>query len=198
MTACGTSMKCFSQSIILFLQSIPLCFIACTTSVYLADVLAKLTARLAAVMQADVYTFFRQIYKMWVDCGLYPELNIEDVKDEVFDMAQPEDPLHITTQDLQVTAHTCRLSMPTSGCCTHCEYRLKHDKVEVQINCIFLLHAFNKLMMLCSLRAICVLCFVLRLLSFDLHACRSVAWQQQLLECWRTLTCFGSMTTVRR
>lgn len=51
--------------------------------------------------QADVYTFFRQIYKMWVDCGLYPELNIEDVKDEVFDMAQPEDPLHITPQDLQ-------------------------------------------------------------------------------------------------
>ncbi len=44
---------------------------------------------------------------MWVDCGLYPELNIEDVKDEVFDMAQPEDPLHITPQDLQVTdTHT--------------------------------------------------------------------------------------------
>ena len=63
----------------------------------------KLTARLGAVVQADVYTFFRQIYKMWVDCGLYPELNIEDVKDEVFDMAQPEDPLHITPQDLQVT-----------------------------------------------------------------------------------------------
>ena len=58
------------------------------------------------MLQADVYTFFRQIYKMWVDCGLYPELNIEDVKDEVFDMAQPEDPLHITPQDLQVTTHT--------------------------------------------------------------------------------------------
>ncbi len=65
----------------------------------------KVTARLDAVVQADVYTFFRQIYKMWVECGLYPELNIEDVKDEVFDMAQPEDPLHITPQDLQVT-HT--------------------------------------------------------------------------------------------
>jgi len=67
----------------------------------------KLTATLAAVVQADVYTFFRHIYKMWVECGLYPELNIEDVKDEVFDMAQPEDPLHITPQDLQVTdTHT--------------------------------------------------------------------------------------------
>ena len=39
---------------------------------------------------------------MWVDCGLYPELNMEDVKDEIFDMAQPEDPLHITSRDLQV------------------------------------------------------------------------------------------------
>ena len=56
-----------------------------------------------AVLQADVYTFFRQIYKMWVECGLYPELNIEDVKDEVFDMAQPKNPLHISPQDLQVS-----------------------------------------------------------------------------------------------
>ena len=56
-------------------------------------------------MQADVYTFFRHIYRMWVDCGLYPELNIEDVKDEVFDMAQPLHPLHITCQDLQVMPH---------------------------------------------------------------------------------------------
>ena len=56
-----------------------------------------------AVLQADVYTFFRQIYKMWVECGLYPELNIEDVKDEVFDMAQPRNPLHISPQDLQVS-----------------------------------------------------------------------------------------------
>ena len=55
------------------------------------------------LLQADVYTFFKQIYRMWVDCGLYPELNIEDVKDEVFDMAQPVDPLHITTHDLQVS-----------------------------------------------------------------------------------------------
>ena len=50
---------------------------------------------------------------MWVDCGLYPELNIEDVKDEVFDMAQPVDPLHITKEDLQVTLQrlNCCLAM---------------------------------------------------------------------------------------
>lgn len=54
------------------------------------------------MLQTDVYIFFRQIYKMWVDCGLYPELSVEDVKDEVFDMAQPKDPLHITSRDLQV------------------------------------------------------------------------------------------------
>ncbi|KAL3144696.1 hypothetical protein ABBQ38_001822 [Trebouxia sp. C0009 RCD-2024] len=51
--------------------------------------------------QTDVYIFFRQIYKMWVECGLYPELSVEDVKDEVFDMAQPTHLLHITIQDLQ-------------------------------------------------------------------------------------------------
>lgn len=55
------------------------------------------------VLQTDIYIFFCQIYKMWVDCGLYPELSVEDVKDEVFDMAQPKHPLHITMQDLQVT-----------------------------------------------------------------------------------------------
>lgn len=60
-----------------------------------------------------MYTFFRQIYKMWVDCGLYPELNIEDVKDEVFDMVQPQDPLHITPQDLQVICP----SLSSGGCC---------------------------------------------------------------------------------
>lgn len=51
-----------------------------------------------------------EIYKMWVDCGLYPELNMEDVKDEIFDMAQPADPLHLTAQDLQVRVplhHAC-------------------------------------------------------------------------------------------
>ena len=151
----------------------------------------KLTARLEAVLQADVYTFFRQIYKMWVDCGLYPELNIEDVKDEVFDMAQPEDPLHITPQDLQVTTHTCKISMRTSGCCTHCAYRLRRDKVELRL---ISMHALKKLMMVCSS---CAVCFVLRLLRFDLDACRSVAWQPQSLACWQTSTCSGSMIIVR-
>ena len=61
-------------------------------------------SRKFCVLQADVYIFFCQIYKMWVECGLYPELSVEDVKDEVFDMAQPKHPLHITSHDLQVTA----------------------------------------------------------------------------------------------
>lgn len=61
-------------------------------------------------LQADIHIFLREIYKMWVDCGLYPELNMEDVKDEIFDMAQPEDPLHITSRDLQAT-----------GCIAHCK-----------------------------------------------------------------------------
>lgn len=56
----------------------------------------------ALCLQADIHIFLREIYKMWVDCGLYPELNMEDVKDEIFDMATPADPLHITSQDLQV------------------------------------------------------------------------------------------------
>ena len=179
----------------------------------------KLTARLGAVVQADVYTFFRHIYKMWVDCGLYPELNIEDVKDEVFDMAQPEDPLHITPRDLQVTDSThaliccglvlfislclyisplaklerhnekqdvtsenctspeacghprcadvcvslknskslnlCRVDTPTSRCCTHCAYRLKRNKVEMQSICLVLLHALKKLIMVCALCGLC-------------------------------------------
>lgn len=57
-----------------------------------------------ALLQTDVYIFFHQIYKMWVECGLYPELSVEDVKDEVFDMAQPAHPLHVTSRDLQVMA----------------------------------------------------------------------------------------------
>lgn len=63
------------------------------------------------MLQTDVYTFFHQIYKMWVDCGLYPELSVEDVKDEVFDMAQPKDPLHITSRDLQVSTRLLIVSL---------------------------------------------------------------------------------------
>ena len=62
------------------------------------------------MLQTDVHIFFCQIYKMWVDCGLYPELSVEDVKDEVFDMAQPEDPLHITSRDLHVSVRLFILS----------------------------------------------------------------------------------------
>lgn len=49
-----------------------------------------------------MYTFFKRIYQLWIECGQYAELNIEDVKDEIFDMAQPRDPLAIRLNDLLV------------------------------------------------------------------------------------------------
>ena len=52
--------------------------------------------------QVEIYGFFKAIYEMWVACGQYAELSIEDVKDEIFDLVQPADPLHITLQDLLV------------------------------------------------------------------------------------------------
>lgn len=41
----------------------------------------------------------------------------------------------------------CMIDLPTRECCTHCEYRLKHDKVEMQLDCLGLLHVLKKLMM---------------------------------------------------
>ncbi|KAK9808769.1 hypothetical protein WJX72_003243 [[Myrmecia] bisecta] len=51
--------------------------------------------------QVEIYTFFKAIYNMWVACGQYPELSVEDVKDEIFDIVKPQDPLRITPMDLQ-------------------------------------------------------------------------------------------------
>ena len=53
-------------------------------------------------MQVELYAFFKEVYKMWVACGQYPELSIKDVKDEIFDIVQPAEPTHITASDLIV------------------------------------------------------------------------------------------------
>lgn len=57
-------------------------------------------------MQVEIYTFLKEIYDMWVGSGQYQELCIEDVKDEIFDMVQPADPLKITAKDLAVRIFT--------------------------------------------------------------------------------------------
>eukprot|EP00271_Cylindrocystis_brebissonii_P003152 TRINITY_DN1390_c0_g1_i1.p1 TRINITY_DN1390_c0_g1~~TRINITY_DN1390_c0_g1_i1.p1 ORF type:complete len:530 (-),score=94.29 TRINITY_DN1390_c0_g1_i1:693-2282(-) len=48
---------------------------------------------------ADVYTMFRSVHKKWTESGNY-ELAIHDVKDEIWDMVRPQDPLRITMEDL--------------------------------------------------------------------------------------------------
>ncbi|GBG70700.1 hypothetical protein CBR_g7999 [Chara braunii] len=47
----------------------------------------------------DVYTLFRAVHRKWIECGHY-DLFVEDVKDEIWDMVKPKDPLKITLQDL--------------------------------------------------------------------------------------------------
>ena len=49
---------------------------------------------------------------MWLACGQCPELIIEDVKDEIFDMVKPANPLQITAKDLLVSFST---SLTLSG-----------------------------------------------------------------------------------
>ncbi len=55
-------------------------------------------------LQVEIYIFFKAIYRMWVACGQYSELDPLDVKDELFDLVKPRDPLRITLQDLVVSA----------------------------------------------------------------------------------------------
>eukprot|EP00850_Spirogloea_muscicola_P017677 SM000154S01412 [mRNA] locus=s154:226587:230833:+ [translate_table: standard] len=47
----------------------------------------------------DIYTLFRPIHKRWMDEGNY-ELDIADVKDEIWDMVRPSDQSRITINDL--------------------------------------------------------------------------------------------------
>ncbi|KAL4439974.1 hypothetical protein ABPG75_002975 [Micractinium tetrahymenae] len=51
--------------------------------------------------QADLYTFFREIYALWVALGQYAELRVEDVLAEVEDLLRAPDPQHITPADFQ-------------------------------------------------------------------------------------------------
>ena len=55
-------------------------------------------------LQVEIYIFFKAIYRMWVACGQYSELDPLDVKDELFDLVKPRDPHRITLQDLVVSA----------------------------------------------------------------------------------------------
>ncbi|KAG6437501.1 hypothetical protein SASPL_102419 [Salvia splendens] len=48
---------------------------------------------------ADIHTLFRDVHQKWIEGGNY-ELCIEDVRDEVWDMVKPADPLRITLADL--------------------------------------------------------------------------------------------------
>ncbi|KAL0287028.1 UNVERIFIED_CONTAM: putative serine/threonine-protein phosphatase 2A regulatory subunit B'' subunit TON2 [Sesamum radiatum] len=48
---------------------------------------------------ADIHTLFRDVHQKWIEGGNY-ELCIEDVRDEIWDMVKPADPLTITLADL--------------------------------------------------------------------------------------------------
>ncbi|CAI9118747.1 OLC1v1020351C1 [Oldenlandia corymbosa var. corymbosa] len=48
---------------------------------------------------ADIHTLFRDVHHKWIEGGNY-ELCIEDVRDEIWDMVKPGDPLKITLADL--------------------------------------------------------------------------------------------------
>ncbi|GJU99589.1 probable serine/threonine-protein phosphatase 2A regulatory subunit B'' subunit TON2 [Tanacetum coccineum] len=48
---------------------------------------------------ADIHTLFRDVHQKWIEGGNY-ELCIEDVRDEIWDMVKPADPLRITLSDL--------------------------------------------------------------------------------------------------
>lgn len=47
----------------------------------------------------DIHTLFRDVHQKWIEGGNY-DLCIEDVKDEIWDMVKPSDPLRITLADL--------------------------------------------------------------------------------------------------
>ncbi|KAE8711937.1 putative serine/threonine-protein phosphatase 2A regulatory subunit B'' subunit TON2 [Hibiscus syriacus] len=48
---------------------------------------------------ADIHSLFRDVHQKWIEGGNY-ELCIEDVRDEIWDMVKPVDPLKITLADL--------------------------------------------------------------------------------------------------
>ncbi|XP_065004752.1 probable serine/threonine-protein phosphatase 2A regulatory subunit B'' subunit TON2 isoform X1 [Musa acuminata AAA Group] len=48
---------------------------------------------------AEIYTLFRDVHQKWIEGG-HCDLCIEDVRDEIWDMVKPVDPLRITLADL--------------------------------------------------------------------------------------------------
>ena len=61
------------------------------------------------LLQRDIYIFFKAVHQLWVACGQYSELSMEDVKDEIIDIIKPADPMKITMQDLMVS--NCLISI---------------------------------------------------------------------------------------
>lgn len=61
--------------------------------------------------QVEVCAFFREVHVLWVAAGQYP-LSVEDVKDELFDIVRPADPLRITPGDLLVIPHPTLPQLP--------------------------------------------------------------------------------------
>ena len=45
------------------------------------------------------FAFCRDVHQKWIEGGNY-DLCIEDVRDEIWDMVKPQDPLKLTLQDL--------------------------------------------------------------------------------------------------
>ncbi|KAG8636589.1 hypothetical protein MANES_15G015000v8 [Manihot esculenta] len=48
---------------------------------------------------ADIHSLFRDVHQKWIEGGNY-ELCIEDVRDEIWDMVKPTDPLRMALSDL--------------------------------------------------------------------------------------------------
>jgi len=62
-----------------------------------------------------LYSFLTEIYTMWLACGQYPELVVEDVKDEIFDIVKPASPLHISLSDLSVSYSSASKMMSSNA-----------------------------------------------------------------------------------
>jgi len=53
-----------------------------------------------AITPKELYTFFREIHRLWVELGEFAELAVYDVVDEILDLVQPAAPPAITPADL--------------------------------------------------------------------------------------------------
>ncbi|GJW96549.1 probable serine/threonine-protein phosphatase 2A regulatory subunit B'' subunit TON2 [Tanacetum coccineum] len=74
---------------------------------------------------ADIHTLFRDVHQKWIEGGNY-ELCIEDVRDEIWDMVKPADPLK---------DHTFRFAIVQTGW-NRCKYayRTRNSAIEPQVD----------------------------------------------------------------